>query len=255
MKVSPFLHAAWKTGMRSAHFEVRASLVIDRRNLPLTRSLEGIVMNEVDARHPHVLPHPSPIPMGKGSASFFGQQDAVYVTLINLQVHFTRRLFQRTHRFWSTAADWRGESWASGCSKPGRKWHHAHYRGEYFSRVFRTFENKLRRPGQTLSDQMVCDGFEKLFPHTCDLQRGYTVNTHTNFKAILGVVIPAPPSNLANISILQYNSMEIHGCMYTHACTCFHNYTYVHTHIHKYVYIHNYTHTSIHRSIHPYLHT
>ena len=105
-----------------------------------------------------------------------------------------------------------------------------HYRGECFSCVFRTFENKLRRLGQTLSDQMVCDGFEKLFPHTCDLQRGYTVNTRTNFKAILGVVIPAPPSNLANIPILQYNSMQIHGCMYTHACACFHNITYVHTH-------------------------
>ena len=101
---------------------------------------------------------------------------------------------------------------------------------------------------------MVCDGFEKLFPYTCDLQRGYTVNTRTNFKAILGVVIPAPPSNLTNIPILQYNSMEIHACMYTHVCACFHNYTHVHTHIHKDVYIYNYTHTSIHRSIHPSLH-
>ena len=147
---------------------------------------------------------------------------------------FRRRLFQRTRRwrFWSTAADWRGESWASGCSKPGRKWYHAHYRGEYFSRVYRTFENKLCRQGQTLSDQIVdlCDGFEKLFPHTCDLQKGYTVNTRTNFKAILRVVIPAPPSNLANIPILQYNSMQIHACMYTLACARFHNYTYVHTH-------------------------
>ena len=43
--------------MRSAHFEIRASRVIDRRNLTLTWSLEGIVMNEVDARHP-----PSPTP-------------------------------------------------------------------------------------------------------------------------------------------------------------------------------------------------
>ena len=99
--------------------------------------------------------------------------------------------------------------------------------------------------GQTLSDQMVCDEFEKLFPHTCDLQQGYTVNTCTNFKAILGVVIPAPPSNLANIPILWSNSMQIHGCMYTHACACFHNYTYVHTHIHKYVY------TYIQSWIHP----
>ena len=132
---------------------------------------------------------------------------------------------------------------------------HTHHRGEYFSRVFPTFKNKLGRPGQTLSDQMVRDGFEELFPHTCDLQRGYTVNTRTNFKAILGVVIPAPASNLANIPILQYNSMQIHAYMYSHACACSHNYTYVHTHIHKYVYIHNYTHAPIHRSIHPSLHT
>ena len=90
---------------------------------------------------------------------------------------------------------------------------------------------------------------------TPDLQRGYTVNSRTNFKAIFGVVIPAPTSNLPNIPILQYNSMQIHACMYTHACACFHNYMYVHTHIHKYVCIHNYTHTSIHRSIHPSLHT
>ena len=68
--------------------------------------------------------------------------------------------------------------------------------------VFRTYENKLHRLGQTLPDQIVCDWFEKLFPHTCDLQRGYAVNTHTNFKAILGVVIPASPSNLANIPVL-----------------------------------------------------
>ena len=50
--------------------------------------------------------------------------------------------------------------------------------------------------------------------------------------------------------------MQIHACMYTHTCACFHNYTYVHTHthIHKYVYIHNHTHISIHRSILPSLH-
>ena len=58
-------------------------------------------------------------------------------------------------------------------------------------------------------------------PVTCS--EAITVNTRTHFKAILGVVIPAPPSNLANIPILQYNSMQIHGCMYTHACACFHN--------------------------------
>ena len=116
--------------------------------------------------------------------------------------------------------------------------------GRYFSRVYRTFENKLRRPGQTLSDQIVCDGFEKLFPHTCDLQRGYTVNTRTNFKAILEVVIPAPPSNLANIPILQYN------------CACFHNYTYVHTHTYTsmYTFIIIHIHPLIDPSIHPCIH-
>ena len=44
--------------MRSARFEVRASSVIDRRNLPLTWLLEDIVMNEVDARHPPPPPPP-----------------------------------------------------------------------------------------------------------------------------------------------------------------------------------------------------
>ena len=72
----------------------------------------------------------------------------------------------------------------------------------YFARLKTSHVDQVRQPGQTLPDQIVCDGFEKLFPHTCDLQRGYTVNTCTNFKAILGVIIPAPPSNLANIPIL-----------------------------------------------------
>ena len=89
------------------------------------------VMNEVGARL-------SPLPMGKGSASFFSQRAAVYMALVTLHVLcengswtefwlwsvFQRRLFQRTHRrrFWFTAVDGRGESWISGCSKPGRKW-------------------------------------------------------------------------------------------------------------------------------------
>ena len=81
--------------MRSAHFEVCASRVIDRRNLPLTWSLQDIVMNEVDARH-LPIPHSSLVPMGKVSASFFGQQDAVYVTLITLHVHFPTATFS-TH--------------------------------------------------------------------------------------------------------------------------------------------------------------
>ena len=50
-------------------------------------------MNEVDARHPPPLPHPSPIPVGKGSASLFGQRDAVYVTLVTLHVHFPTATF------------------------------------------------------------------------------------------------------------------------------------------------------------------
>ena len=45
-------------------------------------------MNEVDARHPPPLPHPSLIPVGKGSASFFGQRVAVCMTLVTLHVHF-----------------------------------------------------------------------------------------------------------------------------------------------------------------------
>ena len=55
-------------------------------------------MNEVDARHP---PSPSPIPMGKGSALFFGQRDVVYVTLVtlDLHVHFPTATFS-TH--WQT---------------------------------------------------------------------------------------------------------------------------------------------------------
>ena len=72
----------------------------------------------------------------------------------------------------------------------------------YFTHLKTSHVDQVRRPGQTLPDQIVCDGFEKLFPHTCDLQRGYTVNTRTNFKAKLGVIIPAPPSNLANSPIL-----------------------------------------------------
>ena len=51
--------------MRSVHFEVHTSRVIDRCNLPLIWSLEGIVKNEVDARPPPPPPTPlrsSPIP-------------------------------------------------------------------------------------------------------------------------------------------------------------------------------------------------
>ena len=73
-------------------FEVHASRVIDRRNLPLTRSLEGIVMNEMDARHPP----PPPLPDTPGKGVSFIQRDAVYVTLVNLHVHFPTATFS-TH--------------------------------------------------------------------------------------------------------------------------------------------------------------
>ena len=44
----------------------------------------------MDARHPPppFPPHPSPILVGRGSASFSGQPVAVYVTLVTLHMHF-----------------------------------------------------------------------------------------------------------------------------------------------------------------------
>ena len=84
--------------------------VIDRRKLPLTLSLESIcpwpshwkalLWMKWMPDTPHTPP-PSPIPVGKGSASFFGQQDAVYVTLVtlDLHVHFPTATFS-TH--WQT---------------------------------------------------------------------------------------------------------------------------------------------------------
>ena len=216
--------------MRSAHFEVRASRVIDRRNLSLTWSLKGIVMHEVDASHPPLSPTPPRYPWERGQLHSAGccLHDASQSTCAFSYSDFFKALADGDFDLLQLTEEKRPELVAvvnqeenDATQTTGESIFHV-----YFAHLITSYVDW----GKHFWIKLYVVGFEKLFPHTCDLQRGYTVNTHTNFKAILGVVIPAPPFNLANVPILQYNSMQIHGCMYTHACACFHNYTYVHTH-------------------------
>ena len=168
-------------------------------------------MNEVHARPPPPPPS-SPITVGKGSASFFGQRVAVYAALVTLHVKMEARQNSDSDQFsygdffnaptdedldlLQLTEEERAELVAV-VNQEGNDT--AHTTGKSIFHVYFVHLKTNYVDGASAFGSN-CDGFEKLFLHT--LQRGYTVNTHTNFKAIFGVVIPTPPSNLANIPVL-----------------------------------------------------
>ena len=128
-------------------------------------------------------------------------------------------LFQRTRRrrFWSTAADSREETWASGCSKPGRKWYHAHYRGECFSCVFyHIWKQVTSTRANTFGSNGMWWVWKALSPHLWLAARLYCKHSYT-FQSHIGGCNPSPTIQPRKHS---YTTIQFHAnpWMYVHTC-------------------------------------
>ena len=208
--------------MRSAHFEVRASRVIDRRSLSLTRSLAGHCYEWSGCQtSPLPPPPPLPDPRGKGVSFILWSagcclRDASHSTCAFSDGDFFNALADEDFDPLQLTEEERAELVAV-VNQEGNDT--THTTGEsIFTCISHIWKQVSSTGANTFGSNCMWWVWKALPPHLWLAARLYCKHSH-KFQSHIGGCNPSPSiqPRKHSYTIIQFHA---NSCMYVHTCVC-----------------------------------